>query len=118
MEEERGAAQHFCCVTGKSRGPLNEDVIYLRTFLMLNSGLVLVLTALSGRCCPEKEGDVAHLFEIFTWDFCHALHAITFLVVIPDLSLFIEQETSFTCQLTSLNFVLPTFSVALKEQPR
>lgn len=51
-------------------------------------------------------------------------YAITFLVVIPDLSLFMEQEAvqaSFTCQLTSLNFVIPhlpaTFSVILKEHP-
>lgn len=92
-------------------------------FLMLNSSLEQVLTALSGRESRRCRTSFQNFhLGLLPCTPCNVFsYAITFLVVIPDLSLFKEQETSFTCQLTSLNFVLPhlvTFSVVLKEQHR
>lgn len=50
----------FSSVT--SRSSLQEEYLS-KNCLMLNSGLELVLTALTGNCCPEREGgDVAYFF--------------------------------------------------------
>lgn len=129
-KEEHGAAQHHCCVTGISRGPLKGDGIYLRTFfdakLMSRSSSYSsqweLLSRERRRCCTSFQNFHLGLLPCTP---CNVFsYAFTFLVVIPDLSLFMEQEAvqaSFTCQLTSLNFVIPhlpaTFSVVLKEHP-
>lgn len=71
----------WSCVTGTSRSSLQWGgcvcvCVYLRTGLMLNSGLELVLRALSENSCPERGGDVAYLFIDFTRISATALHAI------------------------------------------
>lgn len=83
---------------------------------MLNSVLQLGLTALSRNCCQEQEGEVTYLFIGFNCNFCHStpcnifLYALTSLVVIPELRIFMPQEGTFastTCQITGFNFFLP-----------